>query len=471
MNKKTQVLVLGSGPGGYAAAFRAADLGFSVTLVEKYATLGGVCLNVGCIPSKALLHISILRDEVKEMANHGLTYGEPKVDVSKIREFKEGVVKKLTSGLTQLAKARKVDVITGFGKLSSANSIDVETKDGKVSVDFDYLILATGSSALVPKAWQVDDERVMTSTGALKLQDFPKDFLVIGGGVIGLEMGFVYASGGSSVTVIEAGSGIAPGVDRDMMRPLEKKLKTKFKSILTNTKVDSLKKIGEKIEVEFKDSEGKSQKEKFDRVLVSVGRRPNSEGIGLEQAGVKVDEKGFVIVDKQQRTNVANIFAIGDLVGNPMLAHKASSEAVVACDVIHGKKAVWDHKGIPSVIYTNPEIAWVGLTEDQAKSQGIEYKLGKFPWAASGRAIAEMASEGLTKILFDAKTDRILGAAICGKNAGELIGELGLALEMGAVMGDIGGTIHAHPTLSETSSEAAEDLHGFCVHLYSPKKA
>ena len=469
MNRKTQLVVVGAGPGGYAAAFYAADLGFEVTLVERFANLGGVCLNVGCIPSKALLHLAALKEEIDVVKKHGLIFGEPQIDLKKMRDFKTSVIKKMTGGLDQLSKARKINVMTGMAEFKDANHLNIKTKDKEEELEFKYCVLATGSRPIVPPSFNIGSDRVIDSTGALELEDIPEKLLVVGGGVIGLELGSVYASFGSQVTVIEALPMIAGGADRDLIRPLENKLKNNFKDILVGTKVSSLSEKGKKIEVVYSSKEGE-KKATFDKVLLSIGRRPNSDKLAVQKAGLEVDNKGFILVDQQLRTNIPHIYAIGDLVGNPMLAHKASREAHVAIDVINGKKEIFDNKGIPSVIYTDPEVAWVGLTETEAKKDNRPYDLAKFPWAASGRATSMGRTEGLTKILFEPKTERVLGVGIVGVSAGELIAEGGLALEMGAVMQDLAGTIHAHPTLSESISEASEALHGMCTHLYSPKK-
>lgn len=465
----SKVVVIGGGPAGYTAAFYAADLGMNVTLVEKDKTLGGVCLNVGCIPSKALLHLVALKDEAKSVKAHGLDFGEPKIDLDKIRAFKDSVVQKMTGGLVQLAKMRKVNVVYGTATFKDKNSLEVDTASGKETLAFDHAIIATGSRPVIPAPFALGSDLVMDSTGALALKDIPQKLLVVGGGVIGLEMGSVYAGLGSEVTVVEALPQLATGCDRDLFRPLENRLKTLFKSIYINSKVESMKLNGKKVDVAFTTPEG-PKTDSYDRVLLSIGRRPNSENLGLDKIGVTVTDRGFVSVDKQMRTSVANIFAIGDLTGNPMLAHKGSAEGKVAVEVIHGKKSVFDKLGIPGVIYTDPEVAWVGLTETEAKEKNIPHKIGKFPWAASGRATAMGRGEGLTKILFDPETERVLGVGMCGFGAGEMIAEGGLALEMGAVMEDLAGTIHAHPTLSETFMEGAESLHGFATHIYSPKK-
>lgn len=466
------LVVIGAGPGGYAAAFRAADKGLKTVLIEKFNTLGGVCLNVGCIPSKALLHLVALKEEMEEVKNHGLEYSGVKINLKKMRDFKDSVIAQMTGGLKQLSKARKVQVIYGMAEFVDSNNLEVKGgKDGKEieRVVFKNAIIATGSKPIIPPAMDLKSDLVMDSTDALELKNIPKSLLVVGGGVIGLEMGSVYAGLGSEVTVVEALDKIAGSADPDLTKILQKKLNNSFKAIKTNCQVEKMAIKNKQVEVTYSGSE-KSQTEKFDKVLVSVGRKPNSDSLALDKVGVKVSERGFIEVDNQLRTSIANIFAIGDVVGGAMLAHKAAHEGLVAVDVILGKKVIFDKRGIPCVIYTNPEVAWVGLTETEAKAKGIQYKLGSFPWAASGRAVAMGKKDGVTKILFDPKTERVLGVGMVGANAGELIAEGGLALEMSAVMEDIALTVHAHPTVSETFMEAAENLHGMSVHIYSPKK-
>jgi dihydrolipoamide dehydrogenase len=464
-----EVLVLGAGPGGYTAAFRAADLGKKVILVERYNTLGGVCLNVGCIPSKALLHTAQIINEAEHMASNGVNFGKPKIDLDGVRGFKNRVVTKLTGGLAGLAKQRKVEVVTGRGEFVNANQLKVE-QDGKSQViGFDHCIIAAGSQATQIPNFPNDDERLMDSTGALALADVPKKLLIIGGGIIGLEMATVYDALGSEVTVVEFMDSLIPGCDKDLVRPLMKRIKGKYKDILLSTKVSDIKAQKNGLKVSF---EGKNAPEPqlYDRVLVAVGRRPNGLKIGAENAGIKVEESGFIPVDAQMRTNIPNIFAIGDIVGQPMLAHKATHEAKVAAEVICGMKSYFEPLTIPSVAYTDPEIAWMGLSETAAKEQGIEYEKGAFPWAASGRSLGLDRDEGMTKVLFDKETKRILGAGIVGPNAGELIAEAVLALEMGADAEDIGLTIHPHPTLSETFNFAAEMAEGTITDLYIPKR-
>lgn len=467
-----EVAVLGSGPGGYTAAFRAADLGRNVVLVERYTSLGGVCLNVGCIPSKALLHMAKVLDESLAFAAHGMTFGEPEMDLDKLRSWKDGVVNKLTGGLKSMAKQRNVRVITGTGRLLDAHRMEVATEDGPQVIAFEQAILATGSSPVKIPGFPYDDERLMDSTGALELRDVPKRLLVIGGGIIGLEMATVYHALGSKVTIVELLPGIMPGADRDLVRPLEKRLKKQYERILTRTKVTSINALKKGLKVTF-EGEGignEPETDTFDRILLSVGRAPNGKDLGAENAGVAVDDRGFIATDKQLRTSVAHIFAIGDLVGQPMLAHKAVHEGKVAAEAASGHKAFFDARVIPSVAYTDPEVAWVGLTEDQAKEQGIPYEKGSFPWAASGRALASGRGEGLSKLLFDPETHRVLGGGIVGPHAGDLIAEVALAIEMGCDAADIGLTIHPHPTLSETVAMSAEVFEGTITDLYLPKK-
>ncbi|TXI44807.1 dihydrolipoyl dehydrogenase [Methylophilus sp.] len=466
-----QVMVLGSGPGGYTAAFRAADLGLKVVLVERYSTLGGVCLNVGCIPSKALLHTAKVITEAEETEHHGLSFGKPNIDLDKLRNWKANdVVGKLTGGLGQMAKARGVTVVSGVGKFTSPNQIAVTAADGKVTlVGFENAIIAAGSQATkFPGA--PEDERIMDSTGALALADIPKRMLVIGGGIIGLEMGTVYDALGTKVSVVEFMDGLITGCDRDLVRPLQKRMEKRFESIMLSTKVSKIEAKADGIYVDFEGANAPKETQKYDRVLVSIGRRPNGKNIGAENAGVIVDDRGFIAVDKQMRTNVPNIFAIGDIVGQPMLAHKATHEAKVAAEVIAGHKVEFVASVIPSVAYTDPEIAWVGVTETEAKAKGIEIDKASFPWAASGRAISIARTEGATKLIFDKDTHRVIGAGIVGINAGELLAEAVLAIEMGADAHDLGLTIHAHPTLSETVCFAAELKEGTITDMLPPKK-
>jgi dihydrolipoamide dehydrogenase len=464
-----EVVVLGAGPGGYTAAFRAADLGKKVVLIERDATLGGVCLNVGCIPSKALLHAARVVTEAEEMSHSGIEFSKPKIDIDKLRGWKDAVVGRLTKGLVSLAKQRKVTTLQGVGKFETPNLIAVETAEGVKRVSFDACIIAAGSRVARIPGFPYEDARLMDSTGALALADIPRRLLVIGGGIIGLEMACVYDALGSKVTVVELADGLIPGADRDLIRPLAKRIEKRYEAIYLNTKVAKLEPRPEGLLATL-EGEVKPQQQMFNRVLLAVGRRPNGADIGAERAGVAVDARGFIAVDKQQRSNVPHIFAIGDVCGEPMLAHKATHEAKVAAETIAGHKVAFDAMTIPSVAYTDPEVAWMGLTETEAKKQGLAYDKAGFPWAASGRALSIGRDEGLTKLLYDKASKRILGAGIVGVNAGELIAELVLALEMGADMEDIGLTIHPHPTLSETPFFAAEIALGSITDLYVPKR-
>ena len=466
-----EVVVLGSGPGGYTAAFRAADLGKQVVLIERYSTLGGVCLNVGCIPSKALLHTAKVITEAEETAHHGVTFSAPNVDLEQLRNWKANdVVGKLTAGLSSMAKQRAVTVVQGLGKFTGPNQIAVISADGKTTtVSFDNAIIAAGSQATkFPGA--PDDERIMDSTGALALADIPKRMLVIGGGIIGLEMGTVYDALGTKVSVVEFTDGLVQGCDRDLVRPLQKRMEKRFESIMLSTKVAKMEAKKDGIHVSFEGEAAPKESQVYDRVLVSIGRKPNGKNVGAENAGVAVNEWGFINVDKQMRTNVAHIFAIGDIVGQPMLAHKATHEGKVAAEVIAGHKVEFQAMAIPSVAYTDPEIAWAGVTEIEAKAKGIEYEKASFPWAASGRAISIARTEGTTKLIFDKTSHRLIGAGIVGVNAGELLAEAVLAIEMGADAHDLGLTIHAHPTLSETVCFAAEMKEGTITDLYIKKR-
>ena len=464
------VLVLGAGPGGYTAAFRAADLGQQVVLVERYNALGGVCLNVGCIPSKALLHMAKVITEAEEAGHAGISFGKPKIELDKLRAWKDGVIGKLTRGLGGLAKQRKVQVITGRGEFASPNTVRVETAEGVKTVAFRHCIIAAGSSVAKIPGFPYDDPRIIDSTGALKLAQIPKRLLVIGGGIIGLEMATVYDALGSKITVVELMDGLIPGADRDVVRPLAKHIEKRYENILLKTKVAKIEAQKDGLKVTFETADGKTSTDTFDAALMAVGRRPNGREIRAEAAGVTVNERGYIPVDKQQRTNVPHIHAIGDICGEPMLAHKATYEAKIAAEVIAGHKAAFDARTIPSVAYTDPEIAWMGLTETEAQKQGIDYDKAVFPWAASGRALATGRDEGMTKLLIDRHTRRVIGAAMAGVNAGELIAEAVLALEMGADAHDLGLTIHPHPTLSETLFFAAEMAEGTITDLYVPKK-
>jgi dihydrolipoamide dehydrogenase len=463
------VVVLGAGPGGYTAAFRAADLGLNVALVERYPTLGGVCLNVGCIPSKALLHAAAIIDEAEQISAHGVVFGKPEIQLDKLRDWKEKVVGQLTGGLAGMAKQRQVTVIEGRGEFTGPHEMAVDSGDERRTIRFARAIIAAGSQPFRLPGLPWDDPRLMDSTGALALTDIPDSLLVIGGGIIGLEMASVYAALGSRVTVVELTSQLMPGADLDLVRPLQKRIATRYEGIHLDTKVTSITAREDGLWAEF---EGKKAPEGmlFDRVLVSVGRVPNGQRIGAEKAGVEVTERGFIPVDRQMRTNVAHIHAIGDLVGQPMLAHKATHEGKVAAEVCAGRKSAFDARVIPSVAYTDPEVAWVGLTENQAKEAGVDYEVGKFPWAASGRALGIGRPEGVTKLLFEPDSQRIIGAGIVGPHAGDLIAECALAIEMGAEAADIGLTIHPHPTLSESVAMAAEVFEGTITDLYLPKK-
>ncbi|HEY0665744.1 MAG TPA: dihydrolipoyl dehydrogenase [Gallionella sp.] len=465
-----EVIVLGGGPGGYTAAFRAADLGKQVILIEKHTNLGGVCLNVGCIPSKALLHVAKVINEAEEVSHHGVTFGKPKIDIDAIRSWKESVIAKLTGGLAGLAKQRKVQVVRGIGKFTSPNSIAVQTAEGEKVVTFDNAIVAAGSSVARIPGFPYEDERIIDSTGALALKDVPKRMLVIGGGIIGLEMATVYEALGSKISVVELMDQIMPGADKDMIKPLHTRIAKRYEAIMLKTKVTKIEAQKGGLKVTFEGEQAPAEPQIYDKVLMAVGRRPNGREIAAEAAGLIVNERGFIPVDKQMRTNVPHIFAIGDIVGDPMLAHKAVHEGKVAAENISGHKAFFEPLTIPSVAYTDPEIAWMGLTETQAKAQGIAYEKASFPWAASGRALSIAREEGATKVLLDPTTRRILGMGIVGVNAGELIAEGVLALEMGADMEDIGLTIHPHPTLSETLCFSAEMAEGTITDLYAPKK-
>ncbi len=464
---ETDLVVIGGGPGGYAAAFHAADLGVDVTMIDLRDEPGGVCLNVGCIPSKALLHVAEILDDAEHASDFGVEFAAPSVDLDRLRQWKDGVVKKLTGGLGQLAKARGVTFLQAKGRFTGPGELALENGDfGKVA--FRHAIVATGSRPGGIPGIELESERVMDSTTALELPDVPGKLLVVGGGYIGLELGTVYAALGSRVTVVELLDGLLPGVDRDLVRPLAKRAKGLFEAIHLETRVVSMKETKKGVSVGF---EGEIEGSRvFDRVLVSVGRRPNSDDLGLEAVGVKVDEGGFIQVDDQRRTSEASVFAIGDVVGQPMLAHKAMREGKVAAEVIAGQKSAFDNRAIPAVVFTNPEVAWSGLTEAEAKKQGIPVRVARFPWVASGRALTLGRGEGLTKMLFDPEAGRVLGVGIVGRNAGELIAEGTLAIEMAAVAEDLALTIHTHPTLSETVGEAAEIFLGQATHILRPTK-
>ena len=463
------VAILGAGPGGYTAAFRAADLGKKVILIERYPVLGGVCLNVGCIPSKALLHMAKVVTDAEETIHAGVNFNTPKLELDKLRKWKESIIGKLTNGLTALAKKRNVEVIQGNGKFITPNMISVTTPNGQKTVSFEYCVIAAGSSVAHPPGIIQNDPRIIDSTGALELEDIPKRMLIIGGGIIGLEMATIYDAFGSKVSVVEMKDQLISGADKDLIKPLYRRIKKRYEAIYLRTKVSEINPQKDGLEVTFEGEESPGT-QTYDRILVAVGRRPNGHAIEAENAGVHVTKQGFIPVDNQLRTNVPNIFGIGDIVGEPMLAHKATHEGKLAAEIIAGQKAAFDVRTIPSVAYTDPEIAWMGLTEIEAKNQGIDYEKASFPWAASGRAIAMGRDEGMTKLLFDKNTRRLLGAGIVGINAGELISETVLALEMGTDMEDISLTIHPHPTLSETINFAAEIAEGSITDLYMPKK-
>ncbi len=468
-NLHAEVVVLGSGPGGYSAAFRAADLGKKVILIERYDVIGGVCLNVGCIPSKALLHVAKVIDDAADMKAHGVEFGTPKLDIAKIRDYKNSIIKKLTGGLAMMAKQRGVQIVTGEGIFADSKKIIVTNDNKKTEVTFDNCIIAAGSLP-VKLPFVPEDPRVLDSTSALELEKSDAELLVLGGGIIGLEMATVYHALGAKISVVEMMDQLIPGADRDVVMPLHKRLEKRYQSIMLKTRVTKVEAKTDGLWVTFEGDKAPTENPKrFDRILVAVGRRPNGKLISASIAGVTVDERGFIAVDKQMKTNVAGIYAIGDIVGNPMLAHKASAEGRLAAEVIAGKKHYFDAKCIPSVAYTDPEIAWVGVTETQAKEQNIKVEKGVFPWAASGRALSVDRTEGFTKLIFDEK-HRVIGGAVVGVNAGELIGEIALAIEMGADVEDIALTIHAHPTLSESIMMAAEVFEGTVTDLYIPKK-
>lgn len=469
MNKeiKTQVVVLGAGPAGYSAAFRCADLGLETVIVERYSTLGGVCLNVGCIPSKALLHVAKVIEEAKALAEHGIVFGEPSTDVNKIRGWKEKVIGQLTGGLAGMAKQRKVQVVNGYGKFSGPNTIIVAGEEGETTIKFDNAIIAAGSRPIQLPFIPHEDPRIWDSTDALKLKDVPENLLIMGGGIIGLEMGTVYHALGSKIDVVEMFDQVIPAADKDMVQIYTKRVSKKF-NLLLETKVTAVEAKEDGIYVSM---EGKAATEtrRYDAVLVAIGRVPNGKLIDAGVAGVEVDDRGFIRTDKQMRTNVPHIFAIGDIVGQPMLAHKGVHEGHVAAEVIAGMKHYFDPKVIPSIAYTEPEVAWVGKTEKECKAEGINYEVAKFPWAASGRAIASDCADGMTKLIFDKDTHRVIGGAIVGTNGGELLGEIGLAIEMGCDAEDLALTIHAHPTLHESVGLAAEVFEGSITDLPNPK--
>ncbi|MFG0832419.1 dihydrolipoyl dehydrogenase [Aeromonas bivalvium] len=465
---KTQVVVLGAGPAGYSAAFRAADLGLDTIIVERYSTLGGVCLNVGCIPSKALLHVAKVIEEAKALGEHGIVFGAPQTDIDKVRLWKEKVINQLTGGLAGMAKMRKVQVVNGFGKFTGPNTLEVEGADGKTTVTFDNAIIAAGSRPVKLPFIPHDDPRVWDSTDALELKTVPGKLLVIGGGIIGLEMGTVYSSLGSEIDVVEFADQLVPAADKDIVKIYTKRVAKKF-NIMLETKVTAVEAREDGLYVSYEGKHAPAEPVRYDNVLVAVGRVPNGKLMDAEKAGVAVNERGFIEVDKQLRTNVAHIHAIGDIVGQPMLAHKGVHEGHVAAEVIAGKKHYFDPKVIPSIAYTEPEMAWVGLTEKEAKQQGLNFEVATFPWAASGRAIASDCSDGMTKLIFDKDSNRVIGGAIVGTNGGELLGEIGLAIEMGADAEDLALTIHAHPTLHESVGLAAEVFEGSITDLPNAK--
>jgi dihydrolipoamide dehydrogenase len=466
---EAEVVVLGSGPGGYTAAFRAADLGKQVVLIERYPDIGGVCLNVGCIPSKALLHTAQVINEAAEFHDIGVGFNTPEIDLDKLRAHKNAVVGKLTGGLKGLARQRKVRIVQGYGRFTSPHTIEVEAADGgRTVIGFQYCIIAVGSRVTKLPFIPWHDPRVMDSTDALEIRQVPRRLLVVGGGIIGLEMATVFDALGARVTIVELSPGLIPGADRDVVRPLERRIKKRYEAIFTNTRVTAIEPAADGLVCRFEGKDAPAS-DTFDQVLVAIGRSPNGLLIAADKAGVRVDERGFIAADKQQRTNVPHIFAIGDVIGQPMLAHKASHEGKVAAEVIAGLKSYFDARTIPAVAYTDPEVAWMGKTEDQCKAEGIAYEKGVFPWAASGRSLSLGRDEGMTKVLFDAQ-HRIIGAAMVGPNAGELIAEAVLALEMGADIADIALTVHPHPTLSETFSFAAEVAEGSCTDIYVPKR-
>ena len=465
---KTQLVVLGAGPGGYSAAFRAADMGVETVIVDARETLGGVCLNVGCIPSKALLHVAKVMKEAKHLSAHGVSFGQPEVDLDKLRDYKDSVVGQLTKGLAGMSKMRKVKHVRGFGQFTGANSLEVKGEDGEVTtIKFDNAIIAAGSEP-VSLPFIPEDDRVIDSTGALEMKDIPEKMLVLGGGIIGLEMGTVYEALGSKIDVVEFLDQLIPAADKDIMKVFMKEYKDKF-NVMLETKVTNVEAKDDGLYVTFEGKNAPAEAVRYDKVLVAVGRKPNGGKVGADKAGVNVDERGFINVDKQMKTNVSNIYAIGDLVGQPMLAHKAVHEGHVAAEVIAGKKHYFDPRCIPSVAYTEPEVAWVGLTEKEAKEQGVSYETASFPWSASGRAIASDATNGLTKMIFDKESGRVIGGAMVGTNAGEMLGEIGLAIEMGADAEDVALTIHAHPTLNESIGLASEIFEGSITDMPNPK--
>lgn len=465
---KTQVVVLGAGPAGYSAAFRCADLGLETVLVERYSTLGGVCLNVGCIPSKALLHVAKVIEEAKALEAHGIVFGQPQTDIDKVRSWKDKVINQLTGGLAGMAKGRKVKVVNGIGKFTGANTLQVEGEGGTTTITFDNAVIAAGSRPVQLPFIPHEDPRVWDSTDALALKNVPERLLVMGGGIIGLEMGTVYHALGSKIDVVEMFDQVIPAADKDVVKAFTKRISKQF-TLMLETKVTAVEAKEDGIYVSMEGKNAPTEPQRYDAVLVAIGRVPNGKSLDAGKAGVEVDDRGFIHVDKQMRTNVPHIFAIGDIVGQPMLAHKGVHEGHVAAEVISGKKHYFDPKVIPSIAYTEPEVAWVGLTEKEAKEKGISYEVSVFPWAASGRAIASDCADGMTKLIFDKESHRILGGAIVGTNGGELLGEIGLAIEMGCDAEDIALTIHAHPTLHESVGLAAEIFEGSITDLPNPK--
>jgi dihydrolipoamide dehydrogenase len=467
---RTQVAVIGAGPGGYVAAFRAADLGMQVTLIDLEQNPGGVCSYRGCIPSKTYLHAAALINESKEAAKWGIDFGEPSVDAKRLNEWKNEVVAKLTGGLGGLVKSRKITYVQGRATFTSANAVSIDLVDGGTdTLEFDHAILATGSRPAMIPAFDIGSDRVVDSTGGLEIGDVPGSLLVLGGGYIGLELGSVYAALGTDVSVVEMTPTLLPGADRDLVKPLQKRLEKSFSSIMMETMVTAIEDIGDGVQVSFKAESGESE-ELYEKVLVSIGRRPNTTGLGLENTGVEINERGFIVVDPQRRTAEPSIFAVGDIAGEPMLAHKASHEGVVAAEAINGSKAVFEPQAIPAVVFTDPEIAWTGITETQAKADGIPHTVAKFPWTASGRATTLDRNDGMTKVIVDPETELILGVGIVGPGAGDMISEATLAIEMGAVAEDLALTIHPHPTLSETVMEAAEVFYGQSAHMFTRKR-
>lgn len=466
-----QVAIIGGGPGGYVAAFRAADLGLSVTLIDPEEHPGGVCLYRGCIPSKALLHAAALINEAQESSEWGVTFSEPSIDIDALREWKNGVIAKNTTGLGELVKRRGITHIRGWATFDSSDTLSIALVDGgEQKLTFEHAIVATGSRPATIPAFDIDSDRVMDSTGALALPDVPERMLVIGGGYIGLEMATVYAALGAQITVVEMLPNLLPGADKDLVRPLQKRLTDRFEDIKLETQVVSIEDADDGVSVTFKDKEGAESSDTFDRVLIAVGRRPNTDNLGLEHTSVALTEKGFIQVDAQRRTTDRRIFAIGDIAGEPMLAHKASHEGIVAAEVIAGKKAAYEPQAIPAVVFTDPEVAWCGITESEAKERGLNVKVARFPWAASGRATAMGRNDGVTKLIIDADTERVLGVGITGVHAGEMIAEGVLAVEMASLASDIAMSIHPHPTLSETLMEAADVFYGLAPSIYNPKR-